>query len=363
MPELPPKNPYECLVERQWLRAQPISAQIELTFRCNHLCSFCYNVPLDQEEMSTGEVIAALDKIAELGVLYLMLTGGEPFCRRDFFEIARAARERGFAVRIYTNGYLLAHEGFADRVAAIPPFDLEITLHGADAATHDRMTGIRGSFDRLMIGLENMRKRRIKVSLKCPITRLNQHQLVGIRAIGDRLGYRVTWDPQIVPRDDGDLGPLEMASDPEVLRELYKEENRYVLRYGEELEPKDNERISTNCGTGRSTFTIDPYGNIYPCVAWRRKVANIREVDSLKELWEGSPVLNEVRKVAEELPKTVLARHEVGGFCTFCPGVAEHETGNPMTMYPSAAVKATLKRDMYREIASRRSGPATTRND
>jgi MoaA/NifB/PqqE/SkfB family radical SAM enzyme len=187
--------------------------------------------------------------------------------------------------------------------------------------------------------------------------------LVGIRAIGDRLGYRVTWDPQIVPRDDGDLGPLEMASDPEVLRELYKEENRYVLRYGEELEPKDNERISTNCGTGRSTFTIDPYGNIYPCVAWRRKVANIREVDSLKELWEGSPVLNEVRKVAEELPKTVLARHEVGGFCTFCPGVAEHETGNPMTMYPSAAVKATLKRDMYREIASRRSGPATTRND
>lgn len=344
------RNAYQEIMDRQWNEARPVSAQIELTYKCNHICSFCYNVPLSQREMSTEQVVACLDKIAELGVLYLMLTGGEPFCRPDFFEIAGAARERGFAVRIYTNGYVLADEAVADRVAGIPPFDLEISLHGADAATHDRLTGIRGSFERLMIGLENMRKRRIKVSLKCPITRLNQSQLREIRAIGDRLGYRVTWDPQIIPRDDGDTGPLQMAADPAVVEELYRAENRFVLRYGDELKPKDNERISTNCGTGRSTFTIDPYGNLYPCVSWRRKVVNVLEVESLKGLWKDSPVLNHVRQVAEEVPKKLLARHEAGSFCGFCPGVAEKETGSPMAMYPAAEGMARMKLGVYEKL-------------
>jgi len=59
------KNPYKEFVDRMWLDARPVSAQIELTYRCNHLCSFCYNVPQGgQREMSTVEVIAALDKIA-----------------------------------------------------------------------------------------------------------------------------------------------------------------------------------------------------------------------------------------------------------------------------------------------------------
>jgi len=283
-------------------------------------------------------------------VLYLTLTGGEALCRPDFFDIARAARTRGFALRIYSNGYLFADETVADRVAALPPFEVEVSLHGADAATHDRLTGIRGSFEKLVVGLENLKKRRIKVILKTPVTRLNQNQLREIRAIGDRFGYRVTWDPQIVPRDDGDTGPLKMAADPEVLRVLYAKENRNTLRYGEELEPKDNEKISTNCGTGRSTFTIDPYGNIYPCVSWRRHVANIREVASLTEIWETSPVLQYVRKVAEEVPKKLLARSSEGAFCTFCPGVAEKETGSPMRMYDGAKNMARLRLAVYQEL-------------
>jgi radical SAM protein with 4Fe4S-binding SPASM domain len=138
-----------------------------------------------------------------------------------------------------------------------------------------------------------------------------------------------------------------MAADPEVLEEIYRPENRHVLRYGEELKPKENERLSMNCGTGRSTFTVDPYGNIYPCVSWRRRIANIREVDGLRELWRESPVLGEVRRVADEVPKKLLARYEAGGFCSFCPGVAERETGSPMRMYRAADTVARLKQGIF----------------
>src|SRR5881397_4385741 len=106
------------IVERNWSRAVPMSALFELTFVCNHACSFCYNCPTGQKEMTTAEVFDSLRKLAEFNILYLTLTGGEPLVRRDFFEIAEAARSLGFALRIYTNGFLI-DEAMAKRIKEV----------------------------------------------------------------------------------------------------------------------------------------------------------------------------------------------------------------------------------------------------
>src|SRR5213594_945402 len=98
---------YKEFVDRAFNQSRPLSAQMELTFKCNHLCSFCYNAPNGQREMTTAEIKAGLEKIADFGVLYLTLTGGEPMVRPDFFDITAYARELGFAIRIYSNGYLI----------------------------------------------------------------------------------------------------------------------------------------------------------------------------------------------------------------------------------------------------------------
>src|SRR2546422_8079226 len=106
------------IVERNWSRAVPMSALFELTFVCNHACSFCYNCPTGQKEMSTVEVIDALKKVADFNILYLTLTGGEPLVRRDFFDIARAERDLGFALRIYSNAFLI-EEAMANRLRGV----------------------------------------------------------------------------------------------------------------------------------------------------------------------------------------------------------------------------------------------------
>ena len=76
------------MVEKAFSDAIPLNAQFELTYRCNHLCTFCYNAPDGNREMTTPEIFDSLRKIAEFGVLYVTLTGGEPLCHRDFFKIA-----------------------------------------------------------------------------------------------------------------------------------------------------------------------------------------------------------------------------------------------------------------------------------
>ena len=93
------------------------------------------------------------------------------------------------------------------------------------------------------------------------------------------------------------------------------------------------------CGSGRAGFTIDPYGNILPCVALRRKVANILEINSLEEIWGTSPVLLEVRDLAVEARRK-LDGHEDGPYFSFCMGVAEAEKGDPLTLYPQAEINA-----------------------
>jgi radical SAM protein with 4Fe4S-binding SPASM domain len=332
---------YQDFMSRAFIESRPVSAQWELTFKCNHLCGFCYNAPTGQRELTTAEIKRGLEKIADFGVLYITLTGGEPMVRPDFFEICEYARHLGFALRVYSNGYLMDEER-TRRLKEVHTFEVEISLHGARPETHDRLTGIRGSFEKTLAGLANLQKQKIKTNLKCPITHLNQDELWDVWAIANSYGCSITFDPVITPRDDGDKGPLAMAATKDFLVRFFSDEFK-ELRYGRDVTKRDNTVIKTNCGTGRTSFTIDPYGNIYPCVQWRRKWANIKDVENLGDLWKSSEVLKHVRWAAEQIPQTTLKQKESGDFCTFCPGVAELQTGSPFKMYQQAEVVAEAR--------------------
>jgi radical SAM protein with 4Fe4S-binding SPASM domain len=336
---------YQDFMNRAFSESRPVSAQWELTFKCNHLCGFCYNAPTAQRELDTAEIKRGLEKIADFGILYLTLTGGEPMVRSDFFEICDHARHLGFALRVYTNGYLV-DEARARRLKQANIFEMEISIHGARPESHDTLTGIRGSFDRVIAALGHLQAQRIKTNLKCPITRLNQDELRDVWAIGERFGASVTFDPVITPRDDGDKSPLAMGATREFLVRFFSDEFK-DLRYGRDVARRDDTVVRANCGTGRTAFTIDPYGNVYPCVQWRRKWANIKDVEDFGPLWKNSEVLKHVRWAAEQIPQTTLKQSESGAFCTFCPGVAELQTGSPFKMYQQAEVVAEARLMAY----------------
>ncbi|RMG45217.1 MAG: radical SAM protein [Acidobacteria bacterium] len=349
-------TPLSRLLERAYEESRPLTAQLELTYKCNLLCSFCYNAPKQRRELDGDQWLEVLDKLKQAGTFNVILTGGEPMCHRDFFRIAEGVRERGLVLKTYTNGVLLADRARAERYASLSPFQTEISLHGADAATHDRLTGIAGSFDKLMVALGHLSDLGVKVALKTPITRLNQNQLEAIDEIGRRFGYPVTYDTNITPTDDGDLSPLSLAADREFLVSFFVEK----MKRGEKgLRPRPVAKMKQNCGTGRTTLTIDPYGDIFPCVAWRRPVANIMEVEDLKAAWHGeNPTLAYVRKVADEVPRRTLSGRPEGGFASFCPAVAEKETGDPYAFYPAARVSGLTKLEAVRRVRGKEADEA-----
>jgi radical SAM protein with 4Fe4S-binding SPASM domain len=310
---------------------------LELTFRCNLDCFFCYN-DLSQRgrSMRLDDYVALLDDLAAMQVLSLTLSGGEPLAHPDFFEIGAAARERGFVVRVKSNGHALRGELALRLRDEVDPFLVEISLHGASAETHDRQTRLAGSFDQLLENLHHMRELGIRFKLTTPLTRWNEHEIEDIFAIADSLDVSLKFDPTVTPRDDGDLEPMSITASAEAVRRLVSVQFARARRAGTPPpnldRPVEDDDLKSppgkHCGAGSLNVAIDPYGNVYPCVAWRESAGNVHD-RSIREIWNDSAVLPEIREDAAAAKRMLDAEGPAGRMMSFCPGLAVALTGRP----------------------------------
>lgn len=353
---------HSALIERFWRENRLFSALVELTYRCNLDCFFCYNdVGLAGEPLSFERYCGLLEEMSRLGVLHLTLSGGEPLAHPDFFRIGGRARELGFVVRVKSNGHAL-RGALARRLRdEVDPYMVEVSLHGSTAATHDRQTRVPGSFDRLLANLEELGALGLRFQINSTLTAWNEAEFEGMYALADRFGVRLQVDPEVTPRDDGSREPLAIAASREGLRRLFEFEahrteaaanaEASVVRQGDALAPPMPRGNASGkfCGAGSSNVCIDPYGNVYPCVQWRRPVGNLH-ASSLGEIWATSRGLADVRELEQQIARRLAG--EDSGLLGFCPGQAEIVTGDPGAVYPAAA----LRRELLREVARR---PAT----
>jgi MoaA/NifB/PqqE/SkfB family radical SAM enzyme len=309
-------------------RAIPLFAHLELTYACNWRCVFCYNPRhFDKAPLRAAEWEGVLDDLRSLGTLTLTITGGEPLAHPDFFEIAEAARARSFGLRLFTNGSLVT-EAVAARIAALRPLAVELSLHGANADTHDRTTGRPGSYDALFGGLSALRNAGVPAVLKTPLTSLNEDELDAMIALVAELGLPYRIDPTLTPRDDGDRAPLSYRVSPQAAERLM----RRLSELGRLPGANTREEGGYNCGLGRMTLAVDPEGNVFPCLQWRHtSLGNVRRT-RLADLWSDSPE----RREAAEVSRTAndqLAR--LGGAVSrfsFCPALAAQHTGDPLAL-------------------------------
>jgi MoaA/NifB/PqqE/SkfB family radical SAM enzyme len=343
------RNLYHELLDAAGRQNRPVSAHFEITYRCNHTCPYCYNaIDPRHRELSTEECLRVVNLMGDFNTLFVTLTGGEPLLRKDFFTIAEEIKRRHMAIRIYTNGFLI-DEAMADRMKKLNPLEFGISIHGADGPTHDRETRVRGSLDKLVNGVRHLKKRGLKVILKTPITHWNQHQVRDIKALADSLGCPILFDPIITARDDGNRDPLRYAASEDFLRRWFSEEFKDV-RPDKDPWRRELDKEANNCKVGSGTYAVDPYGYVYPCVAWRRRLSNVRDIQSLAELWRTSTELEDVLDIARRIPKELLKKHEAGAYAVFCPGAAEREVGSGIKFYPAAELQARMRKEAYEPL-------------
>lgn len=313
-------------VERERL---PLSGSVELTRRCNLRCIHCYAGPAAASdgaaELSTAEWHRLLDEVTRAGCLYFLITGGEPLLRPDFREIYRHAKENGLLVTLFTNATLV-DEAVADFFTELPPRSIEISLYGAGPAVHDAITGVPGSFQRGLQGIQRLLSRRLPVWLKTMLMNLNRDEIPALRRLAASLGVRFRIDAQLFPRFDRDPAPLGLRVSPEeaVAAELSDPEElrRWQDHLRRHTDPPALDSLY-QCNAGRTTFHITPAGRLQPCLMADRPGYDLRH-GAFASGWDGvMPRLLEIPAGPDQLCRSCRDRQN----CGYCPAQFGLETG------------------------------------
>jgi MoaA/NifB/PqqE/SkfB family radical SAM enzyme len=345
------------LVRKSWEGNHLFSVLVELTYRCNWDCVFCYNdLGLHGTPLSTEQYFDLFAELRDLGVLNLILSGGEPLAHPDFLAIGERAREEGFVIRLKSNGHALRGRLAREVKERVDPFVVEVSLHGASAEVHDRQTRVPGSFERLLKNLRELKSLGYRLKINSVLTTWNEHQIDGMFGIADQLAVPLQIEPDVTPRDDGDRSPLSLSPSRSAMQRLFERvASRSVppspaadgVRAAPRLdgqepaqagaaatdEPEVAAAPQKHCGAGSSALAIDPFGNVYPCVQWRRAAGNLHN-RRVTEIWRSSPVLGEIRDLTQQVhQKLSQLGADSGRRMAFCPGSAELHTGDPLAIY------------------------------
>jgi radical SAM protein with 4Fe4S-binding SPASM domain len=182
----------------------PMFGTFELTARCNFSCKMCYVHTVASQavaapppkELSAKEWLHLAEEARESGMLYLLLTGGEPLIRSDFTEIYTELSKMGFMVFLNTNASLL-DDKYAELLAKYPPTATAVTLYGADRETCGKVCGNPDFFDQTIRGLERLAQIPTLLEVRTTFIKDNMHQLDQLREIANRYTHRYAINPHV----------------------------------------------------------------------------------------------------------------------------------------------------------------------
>ena len=316
----------------------PLNGIIEITHRCPLRCVHCYNnLPAEdgeirRRELTLEEHCRIVDEMAEAGCLWVLYTGGEILLRPDFLDLYGYAKRKGFLVTLFTNGFLLGEE-IADALAERRPFLVEMTLYGRTAEIHERITGVRGSFDRCLKAIRLLQDRKVPLALKAMVLRENVHEIWDIKRFAEEdLGVTFRFDPLVSPRVDCRPDPLASRLSPEEIVGLDLQDPARKAGWKEVAEASAASRPAGpnpptlyQCNAGVVSFVIDPYGKMALCLLSQEERYDLR-AGSFREGWETFLMQVRQKKVSRE---TKCLRCQIKALCGMCPPSGAVENRDP----------------------------------
>lgn len=172
------------------LNGHPTVASIEVTARCNAQCGYCYLKDRSFDELSTGQLCAALDKFSKNGILHLHITGGEPFIRPDILDILSHALECGFFYcSLFSNGILLTDKHLDFLIRNREFFiEMQMSIFSHIQEKNDAYFGVPGAFETIMKNALFLKENGIKVRFAMSLFDFNIDELEETRAFFENHG-------------------------------------------------------------------------------------------------------------------------------------------------------------------------------
>ncbi len=332
---------------------RPVTVSFQVTDRCNYECVHCYQEHVAHDELSIEDVERILSEIADLGVLFLTLMGGEFFMHPHADRILETAHRLGFAIKLKSTGHHITDKR-ADRLAQLRPIQVDLSMYAATAHVHDGVTRQHGSWDKTYAAAKRLLERNIPVQLNAPVMEETVGDLEKLRVLATELGAKHTFDPKITGRENTDQQPTGLRMSGESLAQFYADERTGIAQFIAEsydgFDPRTTDRRPLEdapCRAGKQTININPRGEVWPCNLLPIKCGDLRE-QSLSEIWQTSSELANMRELrwADIAECNTCA---VRSYCQRCNAMAMLEQGELRGPSLEACRHAVAVRDSLRE--------------
>ena len=320
-------------VNKPFVPGAPFQIVWNITKSCNLKCAHCYEDAgkKDSKELSNEEIINGLKTISRAGVTSVAFSGGEPTIDPHITDYIRYTRELGMYPALATNGYKLANKQVCKEFVDAGLEFVQISVDGLDPETHDAFRGVEGSWDKAVEALKNCIEAGLFVEVATTVTNHNIDEIPELIEFARGLGVHWFMLYNFIPTGNG-TNKTEMDLSPQnrfnMLKTAYNENmngEMHILStapqfamVAESLQTKKSSIIPTHfynpeyenphvmqlaefvggCGAGRFYMSIEPNGDLYPCVFFPHeeelKLGNLVE-DDFEDVWKNNQLLKDLR--------------------------------------------------------------------
>lgn len=282
---------------------------IHLTNRCNLLCkTCCYSSnELRLGELTKKQLMAVVDEAISLGCEEFHLSGGEPFLRKDLFDLIDSILSKNVELRLQTNGKLLTKLN-ARQLHSLGLDNLMISLDGPTMETCDALRGT-GSYDGAIGGIRNALEAHLNVRVNAVLTKSNSYSFLEIVKLVDSMGVKTCSSFYFTPIGRGSqhqnlwIPPREYIKlfsvlSSEISRYSLNANKIHIIMEKAYATWKEATSISiegfTGCGGGcghvlnkRDYLIVRCDGNVYPCILLIDTPFSLGNVknESLEKIW------------------------------------------------------------------------------
>ncbi|MFH1479151.1 MAG: PqqD family peptide modification chaperone [Candidatus Omnitrophota bacterium] len=289
-----------------------------ITSLCNLSCKHCLNRNLGEQEldMTTEKLLSVIDEMYEIGIRSLSLFGGEPLAHPDFKKIVEYLNGKNMNISLNTNASLIDLD-MAKWLKEHKVNGTVVSFDGSNAFIMDEMRG-KGAFQAAIKGIKALRSEGINVMLSATLNKINFRDIREMALLGKEIGGNSIRFNHVFFAGNSACFVKDIYLNPQEEKEAVESVFKMKEEFGDfinqsssylcqkqkldkvkDYKPSIDKITIPSCGAAMSKCAIRPDGWVVPCeIIWHVKAGNLKE-RSLKEIWEGSSVMNSFRKPLE----------------------------------------------------------------
>jgi len=289
----------------------PLTVTIKVTAKCNLNCIHCHGVMSNGKELSLKSLKNLISELSKVGVLGINLSGGEPFLRKDIFDIIQLIEKTGIRVTMSTNATLISEE-IAKKMKEKGIDYCQVSMDSYKKDKHDAIRGCSGSFSKMILGVKNLKQAGIKVKAVTVLSNQTPTEYEKTIDFAYKTGFdshktnplipcgqaKTIFDEKYKTKITGEYFSIWTKKRKQYTNKMLIEAEPSLLMMmgkNELNEQKKNNPLFIGCPAGTKTCSITETGEVIPCPFFTELSCGNIMTEKFSRIWNSSKILRKIR--------------------------------------------------------------------